>query len=291
MVYWKNRWIMIFCFLLSFSAWGRPLAEHVIVISMDGASPAVIKKTRMPVFKEMAEQGAHSFTAQTIVPSITLPSHTSMLSGVGPEIHKILWNDWSPEKGIVKVPLIFDLAKNAGFKTAFFAAKEKFKHLNIPGAFDEFSIISENAPKVATAAGRYFEAELPNLLFFHFKDADEAGHRYTWGSKKQKAALEKIDTALDTLKKAVENAGVSQQTVFIITADHGGTWFGHDKNIPENRTIPWVAWGAGVKSHFTINSRIQTMDTAATALFVLDVPAPKSWTSVPVAEAFLTDPQ
>jgi arylsulfatase A-like enzyme len=115
-----------------------PRTEHVFIISIDGGSPAVIQRSKMPVLKKLVKEGACSWTAQTIKPSITLPSHTSMLTGVGADKHKITWNNWSPAKGVVGVPTVFTAAKQAGFSTAMFVGKEKFRHLLQPGTVDEF---------------------------------------------------------------------------------------------------------------------------------------------------------
>src|SRR5665213_847498 len=115
-----------------------PRVHHVFIISFDQGNPDLIEKADMPVFHKMAAEGAHTWEAYTIIPSLTLPSHTSMLTGVGPQKHQVLWNDYEPEKGPVKVPTIFSIAKEHGFVTAMFVGKEKFKHLDIPGTVDDF---------------------------------------------------------------------------------------------------------------------------------------------------------
>ena len=70
-------------------AHAAPRAEHVFIVSFDGGNPDVMKKSAMPTFFAMAAQGAQTMKAQTIFPSLTLPSHTSMLTGVGPDKHQI----------------------------------------------------------------------------------------------------------------------------------------------------------------------------------------------------------
>ena len=39
--------------------------------------------------QRLMRKGTYSFTARTILLSITLPSHTSMLTGVEPEVHGV----------------------------------------------------------------------------------------------------------------------------------------------------------------------------------------------------------
>src|SRR5579863_9155482 len=120
------------------AASAAPRAEHVFIISIDGGKPAVIAQSHMPVLQQLVAEGAHTWVADTTYPSITLPSHTSMLTGVGPGIHKVLWNEWIPSNGLVTVPTIFVTAKQAGLSTAMFVGKEKFRHLDLPGTLDVF---------------------------------------------------------------------------------------------------------------------------------------------------------
>ena len=232
---------IFFCvFALNLSA--APRAEHVFIISIDGGKPAVMAQSEMPVLNRLAFEGARSWTATTIYPSVTLPSHTSMLTGVGPRKHKITWNSWKPRKGVVRVPTVFSEAKAAGFSTAMFVGKEKFRHLVQPGALDCVDYGQDSAfttsmagcrkPKtsgtllaaqVAQKAAVYIMEHKPNLCFIHFTDADDTGHKYGWGSSQQIHAFASVDVALAVVLKAIEDAGIADQSVLIVTADTVGT--------------------------------------------------------------------
>lgn len=269
----------------------RP-AQHVIIVSFDGGNPDVMKKSAMPVFWRMAKNGASTVKAQTIFPSITLPSHTSMLTGVGPDKHQILWNDYRPDKGAVKVPTIFSLAKaaNPALKTALFAGKEKFKHLDISDSLDKFEIPAYAAKIVAKAAADYIKSDKPTLIFVHFADSDGAGHKYGWGTPEQIKAFEDEDAALGVLEEAVRDAKIADSTTFILTADHGGHDKTHGSNMPVDMTIPWIAYGASVKPKTELQSPIVTMDSAASALALLGIKVPQDWDGKPVYEAFVAAP-
>lgn len=268
--------VSLLSLILSGLSWGNVNVQHVIILSIDGGKPSVIQESSMPYLKKVVLEGAHTWNAKTITPSITLPSHTSMLTGVGPEIHQVLWNDWIPEKGLVQVPTVFDLAQAQGYKTAFFASKDKFRHLHVP-AIQEFQIIAESAPRVATPAGEYFVSSKPNLTFVHFRDADQAGHAFGWGSIEQKKALEQVDQGIQILLASIQKSGVGLSTVLMITADHGGTGLNHGEDTEENRTIPWIIWGASIKSGYEIYEPVHTTATAATALNLLGVKIPDQW--------------
>ncbi len=292
-------------FALSLSA--APRAEHVFIISLDGGKPAAIEQSQMPALQRLVSEGAHTWTATTIYPSITLPSHTSMLTGVGPEKHHILWNSWVPSRGLVTVPTVFSEAKRAGLTTAMFVGKEKFRHLALTNSLDDFNygraaavdVVKSDggdgevkhegtvfADKVAAEVATYIIEHKPNLCFIHFADPDSAGHRFGWGSPQQLEALAKSDAALDVVVKAIEKAGIADKTVVIVSADHGGHGRTHGSKNPEDMEIPWIVWGEGVKRGFTITAPVTTCDTAATALWLLNVPCPPALDGTPVTSAF-----
>lgn len=293
--------------LLLLFVFGKPLASaaprvgHVVIVSIDGGKPAVIAESEMPVLKELASGGAVTWTANTIFPPKTLPSHTSMLTGVDIKQHQVTWNDWQPLRGPVRLPTVFSVAKGGAQSTALFAGKVKFRHLWLPGSLDVFGLDKaydeEHLPagdekalvpaqSVAKLAAAYLEEKKPKLCFVHFPDADSAGHKSGWGSPEQREALKVCDQALSQLVQAVKRAGFADDCVFIVTADHGGTGKTHALDTPADRNIPWVAWGKGVKAGHAIATPVMTYDTAATTLWLLDLPAPIGLDGKPVTEAF-----
>src|SRR5207247_1637822 len=120
----------------------------------------------------------------------------------------------------------------------------------------------------------------------HFADPDSAGHKFGWGTPQQIAALADADAALAVVKAAIEKAGLAQRSVILISADHGGHDKTHGLNTPDDINIPWIAWGKGVKKGFTITTPVTTYDTAATALWLLDLPLPENFDGKPVVSAF-----
>lgn len=279
------RKIAVISLLLSLAVDVLAGVDHVFIVSFDGGKPAVMRDSNMPVFKQMQQHGACTSAAFTVVPSYTLVAHASMLTGVQPNKHLIDWNDWRPGNGPVAVPTIFSLAKEKGLTTGLFAGKTKFKHFEIPRSLDLFSAGEISALNVAKAAAEFIANEKPNLTFIHFADSDNAGHSYGWGSDEQKRAFADQDRALQILRDAVAAAGIEKDSVFILTADHGGHGFGHGTTELEDMHIPWVAWGKNVKPG-VLKRRIDIHDTAATALWLLDVRIPHRMDGRPVKEAF-----
>ena len=308
MIRYRHRFV-IFAAVFSFTwaTFAEPRAAHVFIVSIDGGNPEVMQRSPMPVLKTLVSEGAHTWVAQTITPPITLPAHTSMLTGVRQDKHHVTWNNWSPTNGIVRVPTIFAVAHSAGFSTAMFVGKEKFRHLLQPGTVDAFNFdrdasveVSKSdsggakmkkegnvlARVVATEAADYIVKNKPNLCFIHFTDPDNVGHQLGWGSPEQLIAFADTDAAFGILREAIQRAGIETESVIIISADHGGHGRGHSQGTPEDMAIPWIAWGKGVRSHFEITAPVSTCDTAATALWLLGVPPAAPMDGTPVLSAF-----
>ena len=126
-----SRFVLLLVSLIVFAspAWAARLADHVFIISFDGGKPSVMKQSEMPELMSVANRGACTWDAQTVFPSITLVAHTSMLTGLSPEKHHVFWNDYEPERGVIKAPTAFALAHEQKLNTAMFVGKPKFIHL------------------------------------------------------------------------------------------------------------------------------------------------------------------
>ncbi len=283
---WQAIFLLLVSCLWIMPALAAQKAQHVFIISFDGGKPSVMKQSHMPVLTEMLQNGAYTWHAQTVFPSITLVTHTSMLTGLQPDKHLIDWNEWIPERGLLTVPTIFSLAHQKHLNTAMFVGKEKFKHLELPNSLNKFEIPNYFSKQLSEAAAKYIVKEKPNLCFIHFADSDGAGHGYGWGSEQQIQSFANEDQALSTIIKAIKQAGIEGTSVVICTADHGGHDKTHGSKSPEDMNIPWITWGENVKHNFAITAPVSTCDTAATALWLLDVPLPKNFDGKPVTSAF-----
>jgi predicted AlkP superfamily pyrophosphatase or phosphodiesterase len=267
------------------------VTDHVVVISIDGLRPDAIGKFNAPTLQRLMREGRYSLTAQTISISKTLPSHASMLTGVDSDQHGITWNsDKTKSFGYVKVPTVFGLSHDAGFTTAAFFSKTKFHHIAAPGTVDYVSgpkggVIPWNSGKTVEAVRAHLSSANPNLMFVHLADADFAGHNFGWMGHTYGMAVRQSDAAVAQILDAADaRFGAGRYTV-IVTADHGGHGKTHGTTEPVDMTIPWIVWGAGVQHGDTLEG-IRTMDTAATALWMLGLNAPATWVGRAVSSAF-----
>src|SRR5687768_12001173 len=69
------------------------VSNHVVVISIDGLRPDAIAKFNPRTIQRLMKGGSFTLEAKTISLSKTLPSHTSMLTGLDLEQHGVTWNE------------------------------------------------------------------------------------------------------------------------------------------------------------------------------------------------------
>jgi|SRR5688572_5219024 len=268
------------------------VTDHVIVISIDGLRPDAIERFGAATLQRLMRHGSYSLAATTIVPSRTLPSHTSMLTGADLEQHGVTWNSEEMEvHGHVATPTIFAAAKQAGFHTAAFFSKEKFEHLAVPGTLDHVDVPNgwpgkRSADHTIDIAEHYLETHQPNLLFVHLGEPDFAGHFVGWMTPPYAWAVREADDELAELLQTADSVFGSGNYTVIVTSDHGGHGRDHGSADPRDVTIPWIAWGKGVVPGKVLDPGIRTMDTAATTLWLLGVALPDGSVGKPVAAAF-----
>jgi predicted AlkP superfamily pyrophosphatase or phosphodiesterase len=271
------------------------VSKHVVIVSIDGLRPDAIAAYGAKNLQRLMREGSYTLQAQTILPSKTLPSHTSMLTGVDVEDHGINWNsDQTDDHGHVDVPTIFALAKQAGYTTAAFFSKTKFHHLEVPASLDHV-----RSPQGGLLTSRftwertvgmvedYLEhtADAPNLMFVHIGEPDYAGHLFGWMSQIYGVAVRQADQAIgEILDEANDRFGAGNFTI-IVTADHGGHGRNHGSEDARDTTIPWIVWGQGVQQAAALPA-VRTFDTAATALWMLGIDAPSAWVGKAVTSAF-----
>lgn len=261
-----------------------PAVKRVLIISMDGLRPDGLLRAEIPNISKWITGGASSFTAQTIMPSVTLPAHSSMLSGTCPSKHQITWNDYIPENGYIQVPTVFSVAHDAGLRTVMVVGKQKLVTIARPGTVDSFTVTDHDEDTVA-AAVKQAEPGF-GVMFVHLTLPDFAGHQDGWMSPLYIQVIGQDDTAIGTLMDGLQKEGMLDGTLIILTADHGGHDTTHGTDQAADMTIPWIVYGPGVLPAFAVPVPVSTTDTAATAVWALGLTLPAEWDGRPVVEAF-----
>jgi arylsulfatase A-like enzyme len=218
-----------------------------------------------------------------------------MLTGVPPSKHGVTWNSVVPTTRIVysRWPTLFEIAHRAGYTTAMVSGKSKFLGLTPPASLTwsfvpKAAVISDSA--VVTQAIDWIQRYAPQVLFVHLPAVDSAGHASGWGSPEQQAAIAGADRCIGRLLDALRERGVTDSTLVLITADHGGAGMSHGGIDPRSLMIPWIAAGPGVRPDYDLTQdedlSVRTEDTFATLCYVLGLTSPKPVDGRPVLPIF-----
>jgi len=266
-----------------------PRFERVLIVSFDGLRPDAIAAAQMTNVMSLIQTGASTFSAQTILPSTTLPSHAAMLVGTCPEKNIVRWNEYVPENGYAMGTDIFDLAHAAGLRTVMVVGKEKLRQITEPSSTDYFAFVdsTDKIKDPLTIEQLAMQQILQGfgLMFVHFPSGDLAGHEDGWMSRQQLRAYTRDDESFGFILETLKNHDLYESTLIIVTADHGGHDTTHGTDMLEDMTIPWIASGFGIQSR-QLSTQVHTTDTAATVAFALGLSIPPEWDGVPVYEAF-----
>lgn len=266
---------------------------RVLLVSWDGAKPSVLKALLeagdLPNLNSLMESGAWTLRARIVGPTLTLPSHATMVTGFPASVHGVTWNKSSPERGAVQAETIFDLCRRAGQQSALVYGKEKFLHLVRPGAPGEAVFIEGDVAEVTEAGAAFLRRGSFALVMVHFARPDEAGHDFGWGndakgdpaSREYHDALAACDTGLGRLLGAVRETGW-ERTLVIVTADHGGHDDTHGTDDPQDVLVPWVAGGGLASRLGELTGGVNSTDTAPTVLDALGIPIPVGMAGRPV---------
>lgn len=257
---------------------GQPPALKVLVISLDGARPDALLLADIPNLKALAERGSATWEASTVFPPVTIPAHTSMLTGLAVAEHHIDHNSYSAEA--VEVPTFLTLASDAGYKTGMVVGKEKFIQFH---QRDEvyYEFARQGDRSVVDSVLTLIDADY-EVIFAHFPNPDFFGHSTEWMSETYLNELSNTDRQIGRLLGKLEGS----ETLIMVTGDHGGHGDAHGQDIPEDMLIPWLVAGPNVREGYTIEGEVHVTDTAMTVLWALDLPLPESQLGKPVEEAF-----
>ncbi len=265
---------IIVCLLAAATAQAQN--KHVVLISIDGLRPEFYLDPSwgMVNIRQGMEAGAYAQGVRGSFPTVTYPSHTTIISGVLPAKHGIYYNTPVEPLGIsgkwfwyykdIKVPTLWTAAKASGLTTAGVSwpvtvgapidynlpeyvilpankgeKKDEIKALynesnpkslitevqeNAIGNFGEYGAVLNdytNDQNKARMAGYILRKYKPAFLAIHIGLTDHYQHEQGRDGDKVRSAVVGVDVAVKSIIDAVEMAGLSKNTTFIITGDHG----------------------------------------------------------------------
>ncbi|HTI09597.1 MAG TPA: ectonucleotide pyrophosphatase/phosphodiesterase [Puia sp.] len=235
--------------------------QHVVLVTVDGFRPDFYRDPSWNAvhIRELMKGGVSADGVNSVFPSMTYPSHTTIVTGVQPEQHGIYYNNmfepngptgkmyWNA--GSIKVPTLWGVAQEKGLKVAALfwpvsaeapvrydipdigsmgeAVREKYS--KPAGIVDELrkqlfngdSINYGRDVNVGRIAAYVIKKDQPNLMTIHLFSVDHYEHMQGRDGDKVRAAVAGADSAIGIMMDALKEAGIWDKTVFIVTGDHG----------------------------------------------------------------------
>ncbi len=284
--------------LLNVSVLEAKQPKHVVFVGFDGWGAYSMPKADMPNVKSLMDAGAWTMKKRSVLPSSSAINWASIFMGVGTEGHGYTeWGSRTPE-----IPSIA-LSEHGIFPTIFTIVREQ-KPEAATGVIHEWEGIAylvdtlalshhrhvpsgenNDSRAVTAAAVDYIMSARPLLLAVTYDNPDHVGHAAGHDTPEYYDILTYVDARLGEIIEATKRAGIYDDTVFIVTSDHGGVGCVHGgKSLMEMET-PLVMAGPGIKNVGELKSAVMQFDVAPTIASLLGVTPPQPWTGRAVTEA------
>jgi arylsulfatase A-like enzyme len=275
---------------------GMPGVDYVVIIGCDGMSPTGVLNAPTPVMRRLMDEGAWTMHARGVMPTVSSPNWASMIMGAGPEQHGVTSNEWETNKFEIS-PVV--VGPGGMFPTIFGVLREQ-RPASVIACFHDWNgfgrlferqaaDVIEN-PKGPTNTIRravaYFKGRTPTFTFIHLDHVDHAGHEFGHGTPQYYDSVAVADKLIGEAIQGLQEAGMWDKTILLVTADHGGKGKGHGGATMAELEIPWILRGPGVARGKELKKAVNTYDTAATVAFIFGLEPPDCWIAKPVAEAF-----
>ena len=239
-------------------------ARHVVLISLDGFPSWALDDPYLPVptLRRLAARGAVARSMRPVNPTVTWPNHTTLITGVTPAKHGVLFNGllkrdpgvpprvepWLPRDEMVRVKTLYDIAHARGMTTAQVDWVAIMAAPTVTWEFPERPSPDGAIAQELVKAGVLSQAELdtfatrniiwrdhvwteaaahiitrhkPNLMMYHLLNLDSTQHRYGPRTPAAMTTMALLDTHVARIVGAVEQAGLTPNTTFVVVSDHG----------------------------------------------------------------------
>ena len=277
----------------------KPMAGHVLVIGIDGWGGYSIDKAHdIPNITRLMQQGCYTTRKRSVLPSDSGVNWASMFNGSCPELHGFTtWGSHKPEIPSAQVnahgifPTIFSLLRDArpDVVTGCIAEWDGIKYVVDTLSIDYYDLApnwEHDTVRLCEMAEQFIINRKPTLLAVCWDQLDHTGHTIGHDTPEYYNTLASIDVYVGRLIKALETAGIADDTIIIMTSDHGGVGKGHGGKTLLEMEHPFIICGPGIRAGVEILQPMMQYDTAATIAYIFGLEMPCSWVGRPVLSVF-----
>lgn len=252
----------------------RFIYDHVAVIGIDGMGN-FNRLASTPVMDKFFENGSVNEYALSMNPTISAENWAAMLLGASPVVHGLtnsILGRFKHENAAL--PSVFARIREK-YPDAYLASVCNWSPINHGSIEDDAGVVKQTAQNdeqlMPMILGEI--AKKPKMLFVQFDEVDGAGHSAGYGGERHIEQIERTDGYLGEIIAAYDRAGITDSTLFIVIADHGGIRRGHGGYTDEEKYVYFAIAGKSVKRSAPKLSK--TVDVAATVLYALGIDVPE----------------
>ena len=277
----------------------RNKPKHVLVIGIDGwGGYSVPRAHDIPNISQLMQEGCYTLKKRSVLPSSSAVNWASMFNGSCPELHGYTtWNSSTPEIPSAELnqhgifPTIFSVLREARPEavTGCLAEWDGIKPVVDTLAIDCYDLAAdwEQKPQqLCEMAEQFILERKPTLLAVCWDQLDAVGHAVGHDTPAYYQKLAELDGYVGRLVQALKTAGMYEDTVIILTSDHGGKDKGHGGNSLLEMEHPFIICGPGIRKGQEIQEPMMQYDTAATIAHIFGLEMPRSWVGRPVLSVF-----
>lgn len=294
----KSLCALSLALLLAAPCQGKQKAKHVVLIGLDGWGAYSVPKADIPTIKQLMTDGSYTLEKRSALPSSSAINWASMFMGAGPELHGYTqWGSKTPElpsrelneHGIF--PTIFQLLRDAQPNAEIGCLYEwdGIKYLVDTLALSHHAQApdyNKYPEALCNMAETYIKEKKPHLLAVCFDNPDHVGHKAGHDTPEYYAKLKELDGYVARIIQAVKDAGMLEQTIFILTADHGGIDKGHGGKTMQEMQTPFIISGRNVRKGLEFRESMMQYDVASTIAYIFDLEQPQVWIGRPMKQVF-----
>ncbi len=231
-------WIYFFL-LLTIPLFSGPTT---VIVSLDGFRYDYMNQVDTPVLDSLTHAGVRAISFQPVFPTKTFPSHISMATGLYPESHGIIDNNFenlitgeyytindNSSKMVAKWyrgEFIWETLARYGYGTAAYLwpGSENYTPWKRPTfsiAWADSLNYSDRLKKFDFWLNQMHEDRVPELFMLYFDDTDIIGHKYGTDSDEIKTTIAKMDSVVGEICKIIDASDNKENTNLIIFSDHG----------------------------------------------------------------------
>lgn len=248
--------------------------NYVAVIGIDGMGK-FNSQTDTPNLDRIFDGGAVDWSAISQNPTISAQNWGAMLLGATPLVHKLTNGSISNERYTNDaLPSLFKRIRESD-SDCYLASCCNWNPIN-HGIVEEglgVDKITADNDKELTPLILECVSKKPKFLFVQLDDVDGAGHSGGYGTEHHYEEIRRADAYTGEIYDAYRQAGILDETLFVVVSDHGGVRNGHGGYTDTEKYVFLAAAGKGVKDGYITYS--ETRDIAAIVLYALglDIPA------------------